>query len=186
VDAVNMLLEQQRTGYQEAVHWMTVPRLEEDRVRLEMHPAIVFQRAVVLDSMLDAYAAGLEVPGSVLAQEALLLLQAKREDVGGGWSYLSRVPELPPDVDDLAMVLQVLSRCGGQPLAAACQQALNLVLATAERGEAATTWILDPDEAPHRNELFRRYIELTQAEGVHPEVAEDLVAERQAAAKHHR
>jgi hypothetical protein len=175
VDAVNMLLERQRTGYREAVHWMTVPRLDEDCVRLEMHPAILFQRAVVLDGLLDAYAAGLDVPVSVLAQEALLLLREKREDVRGGWSYLPAVPELPRDVDDLAMVLQVLLRCGGQPLAAACDQALGLVLATAERGETLTTWILDPEEAPHRNELFRRYIELTQAGGVHPEVVANLL-----------
>ena len=81
-------LSPRRTGYREAIHWMSVPRLEEDRVRLETHPAIVFQRAVVLDSLLDGYAAGLEVPASVLAHEALLLLQDKRQDVGGGWSYL--------------------------------------------------------------------------------------------------
>ncbi len=173
--AVSMLLQQQRTGYQEAVHWMTVPRLDGDRMRLETHPAMVFQRTIVLDGLLDAYAAGLDLPVSVLAYEALLVLQAKREDVRGGWSYLPGVPELPPDVDDLAMVLQVLSRCGGQPLAAACDQALDLALAAAGRGEAVTTWILDPDEAPHRNELFGRYIELTQAEGVHPDVVANLL-----------
>jgi len=174
VGAVSMLLQQQRTGYQEAVHWMTVPRLDGDRVRLETHPAIVFQRAVVLDGLLDAYAAGLDLPVSVLAHEALLVLQAKREDVRGGWSYLPGVPELPPDADDLAMVLQVLSRCGGQPLAAACDQALDLALAV-DRGEAVTTWILDPEQAPHRNQVFRRYIELTQAEGVHPDVVANLL-----------
>jgi Squalene-hopene cyclase C-terminal domain len=174
-DAASMLLEQQRTGYQEAIHWMTVPRLDEDDVRLAMYPAILFQRAVVLDGLLDAYAAGLDIPVTVLAQEALLLLKSKREDVRGGWSYLSDVPELPPDVDDLAMMLQVISRCGGQPLAAACHQALELVLATADRGDAITTWILEPDEELPGNEMFRRYIKLTQAEGVHPEVIANLL-----------
>jgi hypothetical protein len=173
--AVRMLLEQQSTGYREAIHWMTVPRLEGTRVRLEMHPGIVFQRAIALDALLDAFAAGLEVPASALAHDALLLLQAKRADVRGGWSYLSGVPELPPDVDDLAMVLQVLSRCGGQPLAAACDQALDLVLAAADRGDGITTWILDPGEMAQRNELFGRYIELTQANGVHPEVVGNLL-----------
>jgi hypothetical protein len=173
--AAAMLLGQQRTGYREAIHWMEVPRLDGDRVRLEMHPGIVFQRAVVLDGLLDAYAAGLEVPASVLAAEALLLLQDKRHDVTGGWSYLSGVPELPPDADDLAMVAQVLLRCGGQPLAAACQHSLSLVLAAAGRGDAVPTWVLDPGDAPHRNQLFRRYIELTQADGVHPEVVANLL-----------
>jgi squalene-hopene/tetraprenyl-beta-curcumene cyclase len=173
--AAAMLLDQQRTGYPEAIHWMSVPRLDEDQVRLETHPGTVFQRAVVLDSLLDGYAAGLEVPAGVLAREALLILQDKRQDVRGGWSYLPGVPELPPDADDLAMVLQVLLRCGGQPLAAACHQALDLVLAAAARGEALTTWILDPGEAPHRNVLFRRYIELTQAGGVHPDVVANLL-----------
>jgi hypothetical protein len=64
VGAVTMLLAQQRAGYQEAIHWMTVPRLDEDRVRLQLHPAIVFQRAVILDGLLDAYAAGLDVPAA--------------------------------------------------------------------------------------------------------------------------
>jgi hypothetical protein len=111
----------------------------------------------------------------VLAAEALLLLQDKRHDVTGGWSYLSGVPELPPDADDLAMVAQVLLRCGGQPLAAACQHSLSLVLAAAGRGDAVPTWVLDPGDAPHRNQLFRRYIELTQADGVHPEVVANLL-----------
>jgi hypothetical protein len=174
-DAVGTLLEQQRTGYREAIHWMTVPRLGEDGVRLELHPALLFPRAIVLDSLLDAFAAGLDIPPSVLAHEALWLLRAKRADVRGGWSYLSAVPELPPDVDDLAMVLQALSRCGGPALADAGQYALRLVLAAAERGEAITTWILDPEDAPHRNELFRRYIELTESGGVHPEVVANLL-----------
>ena len=173
--AATMLLEQQRTGYREAIHWMTVPRLDGNGVRLETHPALLFQRAVALDSLLDAYAAGLDVPASVLAREALALLREKRQDTGGGWSYLPGVPELPPDADDLAMMLQALLRCGGPPLAAACQQALGLVLAAAGRGEAISTWILDPGDAPHRNELFRRYIELTQAGGVHPDVVANLL-----------
>jgi squalene-hopene/tetraprenyl-beta-curcumene cyclase len=172
--AAGMLLDQQATGYREAIHWMEVPWLDQDRVRLKTYPATVFQRAVVLDALLDAYAAGLQVPGSVLGHEALLLLQAKRQDVRGGWSYLPGVPELPPDVDDLAMVLQVLARVGGQPLAAAGQRGLDLVLAAADRGDL-TTWILDPGQEPHRNEVFRRYIELTQAGGAHPEVVANLL-----------
>lgn len=175
-DAANVLLAQQRTGYREATHWMTVPRIDGDRVRLETHPAITFQRAVVLDSLLDAYAAGLEVPATVLAHEALQVLQAKRNDVRGGWSYLPGVPELPPDADDLAMVLQALSRCGGQPLAAACDDALDVVLSSADHGGGGVpTWILDPGDAPDRNELFRRYIELTQADGIHPDVVANLL-----------
>jgi hypothetical protein len=82
--AAGMLLDQQATGYREAIHWMEVPWLDQDRVRLKTYPATVFQRAVVLDALLDAYAAGLQVPGSVLGHEALLLLQAKRQDVRGG------------------------------------------------------------------------------------------------------
>jgi hypothetical protein len=191
--ATAALLREQRGGYPEAVHWMTVPRLAEagqadpaDRagvvsqagaegVRLQVHPAIVFQRAAVLDSLLDAYAAGLDVPGRVLAREALLLLYTKRQDVRGGWSYLSGVPELPPDVDDLAMVAQVLARCGGPPLAAACDEAFSLVFDAAERDRTLSTWILDPRDSPARNAGFRRYIELTQAGGTHPDVVANFL-----------
>lgn len=195
-DATAALLREQRGGYPEAVHWMTVPRLGEagqagragragragvvsqagvEGVRLQVHPAIVFQRAAVLDSLLDAYAAGLDVPGSVLAREALLLLYTKRQDVRGGWSYLSGVPELPPDVDDLAMVAQVLARCGGPPLAAACDEAFSLVFDAAERDRTVSTWILDPRDSPARNAGFRRYIELTQAGGTHPDVVANFL-----------
>jgi hypothetical protein len=172
-DAAAALLREQRGGYPEAVHWMTVPRL--DQAGLQTRPAIVFQRAAVLDSLLDAYAAGLDVPGSVLAREALLLLDAKRQDVRGGWSYLCGVPELPPDVDDLAMVAQVLARCGGQPLASACDQALSLVFDAAERDKNLSTWILDPQDSPARNAGFRRYIELTQSGGTHPDVVANFL-----------
>jgi len=89
--------------------------------------------------------------------------------------FLKDTEAVAAAVDDLAMVLQVLSRCGGQPLAAACQQALDLAFAAAGRGEAVSTWILDPEQAPHRNQVFRRYIELTQADGVHPDVVANLL-----------
>ncbi len=175
VKAANFLLEEQRAGYQEAIHWIDVPRFDGDAITIEMHAALLFQRACILDCLLDAYLAGLDIPTVVLAEEALQVLKSKRDDVGGGWSYLSDVQELPPDVDDLAIVLQVILRYGGHPLASVCQHAFSLVFDKARRGEAITTWIVDPDDEPQSNETFRRYIELTQAEGVHPEVVANFL-----------
>jgi Squalene-hopene cyclase C-terminal domain len=173
--ATRMLLAQQQDGYQEAIHHLSLPRLYPEGPRIEVHPALLFQRALVLDSLLDARAAGHPVPQRVIDMETFTILRAKHRDVRGGWNYIPEVPELPPDADDLGIVLQVLCRSGRPVLASVCNEAIWLALAAAEPHGGFPTWILDPLAPPALDAAMRSYIEVTKSGGVHPDVVSNLL-----------
>lgn len=174
--ATEMLLAQQRDDYREAVHRLRLPRLSTEGLRLETHPALLFQRAIVLDGLLDAWDAGHSVPRRALDTEAWAILRAKHRSARGGWNYVPEVPELPPDADDLGMVLQVLCRVGGPVLAAACDDAIRLALAAMEPDGGVPTWILDPADHSGLGEMMRAYVDVTGSGGVHPDVVANLLA----------
>ena len=173
--ALEMLLARQRDGYQEAVHQLRFPRRYAHGIRHESHPALLFQRALVLDSLLDARAAGLPVPQRVTDAEALTLLRLKHRDVRGGWSYLPDVPELPPDADDLGQVLQVLTRLGGPDLAFTCEEAARLALDATQPQRGFPTWILDPRGRSPADRRMRSYVDVIGGIGVHPDVVANLL-----------
>jgi squalene-hopene/tetraprenyl-beta-curcumene cyclase len=174
--AVEMLLTQQRDGYREAIHPLCFPRAYgKERCYYETHPALLWQRAVVLDSLLDARAAGLPVPRRVLDAEALTILRLKHRDVRGGWSYLPEVPELPPDADDLGQVLQVLCRLGGPALAFTCEEGVRLALDAAEPHGGFPTWIFDPRGRSPADRRVRGYPNVIGGLGMHPEVVANLL-----------
>jgi Squalene-hopene cyclase C-terminal domain len=173
--AIDMLLAQQRNGYQEAVHHLCFPRHRADGLSHETHPALLFQRAVVLDSLLDARAAGLSVPGRVTDAEAMTILRLKHRDVRGGWSYIPEVPELPPDADDLGQVLQALTRLGGPALAFTCEEPIRLALDAAESHGGFPTWIFEPRRRSQIDRRMRNYLNVIGGAGIHPDVVANLL-----------
>lgn len=172
-DATAVLLEHQRSGYADAVHTMTFPRMHDGVVRMETHPALLFQRAVILDCLLDARRVA-EVSDDVIAAETLALLRGKHRGVAGGWSYIPEVAELPPDADDLGAVLLALCRVGGAVLAETCEDAIALALESAGADGSFPTWILDPLGQSKADEACRAYLWIGGL-GIHPEVVANLL-----------
>ena len=174
-DAVDMLLAAQRDGYREAVHQLRFPRHGAHGLAHETHGAMLFQRAVVLDSLLDARSAGLDVPQRVVDSEAVTLLRLKHRYVRGGWNYLPQVPEIPPDADDLGQVLQVLVRVGGDALAFTCEEPVRLALDAAQSHGGFPTWIFDPRGRSAADRRMRAYLNVIGGAGVHPDVVANLL-----------
>jgi hypothetical protein len=172
--ATHFLLEQQATNYREAVHRMTLPRARGQIVQMETHSALLFQRAVILDALLDARRVS-SVSQAVIASEAMTMLRAKHRGVRGGWSYIPEVPELAPDADDLGVVLHALSRIGGRVLAETCEEAIALALEASGGDGAFPTWVLDPLGASKADEDVRAYLGIIGGKGIHPEVVATLL-----------
>ena len=72
----------------------------------------VFQRALVTDALCDADRALDGRLQPIIAREAEYLVSQRVRSATGGWRYYANLPELPPDADDLAQVMQVLVRAG--------------------------------------------------------------------------
>ncbi|MGI5148111.1 hypothetical protein ACQEVC_17320 [Plantactinospora sp. CA-294935] len=173
--AVTRLLVDRAGGHPGARHALTLPRGRVGAERTETHSDLVFARAVALDALVDAYDAGLPVPHGVLCAEAVGLLLGKHPDVRGGWNYLRSLPELPPDTDDLAQVMQALARLGGRPLAAACDEAVRVALDGGDGSGAVPTWIVDHRRGGARDVEMARYVEVVGGGGAHPEVVANLL-----------
>jgi hypothetical protein len=168
---VRLLVAARKTGFRDAVHHFPMPVAGDPNVQVA-HPALLFQRATILDALIDAYEAGLGVPRRLLDEEALVLLQAKHETMRGGWSYIPELPLLPPDSDDLGAVLQTLHRIGGKELAAACDEPVRLALDAMHPSGAVPTWIFGLAERYPEEASARAYIaELGgPGEGAQPDV----------------
>jgi hypothetical protein len=173
--STNYLLGQHRDGYGEAIHHLCFPRGAAMQRVYETHPALLFQRAVLLDALLDAQEAGESVPEQVLNAEALAILRAKHRDVRGGWSYIPEVPELPPDTDDLGMVLQVLARLGGSELASTCDEAVRLALDAARPDGGFPTWVLDPRSQQPADRTMLMYVDVIGGRGIHADAVANLL-----------
>jgi len=172
--ATAMLVAQQSRGFAEAAHHLHFPRLAGHGQQYETHPASLSFRAVALDALLDARDAGLGVPDDVLHAEAMAILRLKHRLIRGGWSYVPEVPELPPDADDLGQVLQVLTRVGGAPLAATCDEAVRMVLDGMHADGGFSTWVLDRRGRSAADDAVRAYLAVMGGWGVHPEVVANL------------
>lgn len=173
--AVDVLLEEAAAGFAHSAHHLRFPRGRQGATRHETHLATLLVRAVTLDALLDASAAGLAVPDDAIGHEAMALLLAKHPGVRGGWSYFDTVPELPPDADDLAQVLQELARVGGPELASACDEAVGLALGARRASGGFATWVLDPSTPRPLDRQMSAYISVIGGTGVHPEVVANLL-----------
>ena len=158
------------------VHEMRIPRITSGgAVAHKVEQAFTFPRAVIIDALLDAKDANIDVSTELIKQECNKLIAAKRKDVSGGWSYFSNVPELPPDMDDLGSVTRTLFRAGGSKLAACCSNPLDICLASLNADGSRSTWIIDPES--YNYAVMLNYMKIiARSEGCHAEVIANFIS----------
>ena len=169
--AVRFLLAQRQAGYPELAHHLTLPRGQPGNLEMETHDGSIFGRATVLESLIDAHLHGLPVADSALAADILWLLRARHP--AGAWNYLPSVPELPPDLDDLAQVYRVLGRWGGAALAGIADADVRQVLDSAAPDGGLATWII-PAGHPLRDQMLN-YVDVVGGRGAHVDVMANAI-----------
>ncbi|WP_170943300.1 hypothetical protein [Methanosarcina spelaei] len=169
-------MAQNSMGYPEAVHYMTLPRITFQGILLQMHPTIFFQRMVILDSLLDCFDIDNRITKGLIKKEVKLIIKSKHPQLRGGWSYIPDFLELPPDADDLAMVIQLLSRTGGIELTSICDEALDILFKynTCQDG-SFDLWVIDKSDTLQHSREVDRYIEITKSGGSSPEVVGNMI-----------
>jgi squalene-hopene/tetraprenyl-beta-curcumene cyclase len=167
IEATHFLLQAAERDYAGATHTLRMPRLQGPP---ETHEASLMLRSVVVDALLDASSAGIVVPPHALDGEVMAILRAKHPAVRGGWNYVPNVPELPPDIDDLGQVLQVLTRQGGADLSRTALEGARMAADAQDATGGINTWVIDArgDSAADKN--VRAYLKVMGGWGVHPEV----------------
>lgn len=102
---IQHLLEEQKNGFINTKHSMLFSK-EIFQVEEELQVTDIFQRALIVDTFINANEKVDLNLDTIIISELDYLRNSKRKDTIGGWSYFSDLIELPADVDDLAQILQ--------------------------------------------------------------------------------
>jgi len=111
LNGVNHLIKEHYDGYVNTKHVMPFSP-EVFQVTEEFQKGDIFQRALILDTFIDANTILDNLLENIITSEATYLIDSRRKEGVGGWAYFPKLRELPPDADDLAQVMQVLCRSG--------------------------------------------------------------------------
>ncbi len=108
--ALRFLFEQYNSGYGELKHLMFFPNQKGFEIEDEIQTGDVFQRALIADTYCDAEEVlGIDLT-TPIQNEVKYIIDQRRRDRMGGWSYFPNLLELAPDADTLAQSIQLFIR----------------------------------------------------------------------------
>ena len=144
LQSLAFIFKQWQLGFGELCHIMRFPHSMGHTAKGEFQQGDTFQRAVIADILCDVNALVGSQLDSMIAYEVEYLLSKRCADSTGGWRYFPDLPELPPDADDLAQIMQVLLKCGRMDwLKDHCETPLSVLLRDNMHADGSfETWII--------------------------------------------
>lgn len=169
------IIEQWHLGFGEARHIMEFP-LGLGFSGPQYQRGDVFQRAIITDILCDAD----EMLGgklrAILEHEVSYLL-SRRDPGRAGWRYFPELPELSPDADDLAEIMQVLWRSGHlNEIRRYCAGPLSILLKENSYPDGSfETWIIPSSERTDAEERQAEFAQKMWGTGPDPDVMANLL-----------
>ena len=144
LQSLAFIFKQWQLGFGELCHIMRFPHSMGHTAKGEFQHGDTFQRAVIADILCDVNALVGSQLDSMIAYEVEYLLGKRCADSTGGWCYFPDLPELPPDADDLAQIMQVLLKYGHLDwLKDHCETPLSVLLRDNMHDDGSfETWII--------------------------------------------
>ena len=144
LQSLAFIFKQWKLGFGELCHIMRFPQAMGHTAKGEYQHGDTFQRAIIADILYDVNALVASQLDPMIAYEADYLLSRQCSDSTGGWRYFPDLPELPPDADDLAQIMQVFLKCGRMDwLADHCETPLSVLLRDNVHDDGSfETWII--------------------------------------------
>ncbi|WP_437601285.1 hypothetical protein [Sorangium sp. So ce590] len=171
--ALEVLLAAADDDFAESKHVMSFPRAQGFRGPADEQVGDVFARALIADALQDDDA---EAHAPLIVGAIEHLLDRRRRDEVGGWSYFPDLIELPADADDLAQVMLVLLRGGRRDLVAQyCEAPLAALLALASDEGFLPTWIVPDPPRTAEQALQAEWVRLAWGSTADPEVIANLL-----------
>lgn len=151
------LLAEAAAGFPEARHEMRFPHAAGFTGAEERQSGDVFSRALLGGLLLDLADADNGDPElrDFARQQADHVAASKPDDCAGGWSYFPGLPELPPDLDTLAVVIALFSRIAPQHLPL-CRRPVEIALAQRASDGTIPTFLISADDAPGRRQAMSK------------------------------
>ena len=157
--SLDYLLIQLEVGFPELEHRAIFPKSGGFVGEQEHQVGNVFQRALVVDTLIDAHSFYPDAD-EIIKEEVQKLVSAKLKRVRGGWSYFPSLPELPPDADSLGQVLQVLVRSKYEKIDEEVSDPISLLLSQCSYDDGSfETWIVDNNDTSRETAIIKNAIE---------------------------
>jgi squalene-hopene/tetraprenyl-beta-curcumene cyclase len=170
-DALSFTVKQWHLGFGEAQHVMKV--FHDGK----FHSGDVFQRGIIGDILCDAnkFLYGSLQP--IIEYEANYLINSHSIAGVGGWSYFPNLPELPPDADDLAQVMQVLLGSNRHTeVEKYCETPLKVLLEDCSYPDGSfETWIVPASNLTPEQERQVQFIKNAWGRGADNDVIANLL-----------
>ncbi len=155
------LVQQWQRGFNETRHVMCFPYNQGFSGRSEFQYGDIYQRAVIAEVFSDAaqtFSLGLQ---PIIQYEANYLIEHRHHYGIEGWGYFPDLPELAPDADDLAQIMQVLllnNRLGD--ISRYCEGPLHTLLTDNRHDDGSfETWIIPAHDRTPEQERHAYYAE---------------------------
>jgi squalene-hopene/tetraprenyl-beta-curcumene cyclase len=176
-DALRFVVRQWKLGFGEARHLLRFKKEEALGLAAQLQHGDTFQRALIADVLCDADEVLDGRLRPVIDQECEYLLSQRSTTGIGGWSYFPNMPELAPDADDLAQVMQVLLRAErSADVRKYCERPLQVLLEeNAHPDGAFETWIIPAATRTPGQEIQDQYARLAWGTGADTEVVANLL-----------
>ncbi|MEB3311171.1 MAG: hypothetical protein VKJ02_13155 [Snowella sp.] len=175
--SLQFLAVQGQQGFAEAAHRMLFPQTQGFTSPQEEHQGDIFARALIADTLWDLREHFGEVWQPLIEQETNYLLSGQRQTGVGGWGYFPHLPELPPDADDLAQIMQVLLRSQRQDeVKNTCELPLAVLLKDNYYPDGSfETWIIPKNNRTPEQQLQDEWARLAWGTGPDPDVMANLL-----------
>ncbi|MBE9089970.1 hypothetical protein IQ232_09315 [Microcystis aeruginosa LEGE 11464] len=176
-DGLNFIIKQWQLGFGEARHIMVFAQEQGFSSSQEYQYGDVFQRALIADALcdVDEQLGGLLQP--LLKEEVNYLLNCQRTTGIGGWSYFPDLPELSPDADDLAQIMQVLLRLDHTAeIVKFCETPLKFLLEDCAYPDGSfETWIIPKNQRTSEQENQAKWAKEAWGTGPDTDVIANLI-----------
>ncbi len=176
-DALQFILDQWKTGFGEVKHVMRFSPEYGFSSPQEFQSGDVFQRALIAEALCEVNDSLGEQLSEAIRHETDYLIENRLQTGFGGWSYFPNLPELPPDADDLAQVMQVLFRTGRfSDIKQYCSKPLKILLADNYHKESGAfeTWIVPKENRTLQQEIQAEWVKKAWGEGADPDVVANI------------
>jgi squalene-hopene/tetraprenyl-beta-curcumene cyclase len=163
-------------GYPEAAHVMAFPRAQGFMVERDEQVGDIFQRACMVETLVAIRDRTGRDLRDLIVHETDYLLSMRRGYAPGGWSYFPTLHELPPDADDLAVVIRALIAANRRDAVTAhCVEPLLVLIEECRTGPGMfETWIV-PRRGAAVHDRQRWWIANAWGQGPDCEVIANLV-----------
>ena len=173
--ALEFLVQQWRQGFGEARHVMHFPP-EAGFGGPPYQRGDVFQRALIADALCDSAERWSLELRPVIEPEVDYLL-SRRSSERCGWRYFPDLPELPPDADDLAQIIQLLWRLGrSREIRELCSGPLSQLFRDNSHPDGSfETWIIPRDLPTPEEARQAEFVRNMWGAGPDPDVMANLL-----------